>query len=63
VSGATPVCERGALLTAARRNRLEFLSEVVPSTVGPVDDEAAVWRIGSGVLNSRDQWIIRATAA
>ena len=27
------------LFTAARRNRLEFLLEVIPSKVGPVDDE------------------------
>ena len=29
------------LFTAARRNRLEFLLEVIPSRVGPVDDDTA----------------------
>ncbi len=29
----------GRLFSAARRNRLEFLLEIIPSKVGPVDDE------------------------
>ncbi|MBP0485106.1 bifunctional 5-dehydro-2-deoxygluconokinase/5-dehydro-2-deoxyphosphogluconate aldolase [Sagittula salina] len=29
------------LFTAARRNRLEFLLEIIPSKVGPVDDETS----------------------